>query len=520
MKIELVPIEKLEPSTYNPRKADPLRLDLIELSLRKLGFLLPTYAQRSGELSSGHQRHYVALRMKATHLPVWYIRKLDLEVRKAINIAFNRGTNDLKITDTPQSITEALKKFDIYKLAAALPDIKVNSKEFFPCLNAKPVPVDRFLKPNYGRWNNYARNVARMLHGYDIHMPVICTPDYKIINGLGQVQFAAEKKLPIVYMVVISYAQAEFANAMLNYLSMDFDIHTRYRNLLRYNSFRRARQVRYELGRGFIFAVAPNSTSKDFDINNINQRKRWIREHGRSILDFGAGHLHEAKLLENAGMEVTAFEPYRLGESDTIDKPASLALTRKFLKTIADGKEFSSVFISSVLNSVPFREDREKIVCICAALCSDKSKLYATASSTAQIGIRNVKGKSVLSETNGKSLIFKLDYEPNITIGDFGDKPKVQKYHDSKEFYHLFKKYFIRVKAAAMHQNAHVICQYVNWKAVLRDLKKALEFEFNLPYPDGSTMDLSKEALAAFKARLKTFNKGFQNEKNTEKLDV
>lgn len=520
MKIELVPIQKLNPSTYNPRKADPLRLDIIELSLRKLGFLLPVYAHRSGEILSGHQRHYVASRMKVKHLPVCYVEQMNLEVRKAINIAFNRGTNDLKITDTPQNITDALRKVDIHKLAAALPDVEIDSKEFFPCLKAKPMPVDKFLKPNYGRWNNYARNLARMLHGYDIHMPVICTHDYKIVNGLGRAQLAAEKKLPTVDMIVISEEQAQLANAMLNYLSMDFDIHTRYRDLLRYNSFRRARRVRYELGRGFIFAVAPNSTAKVFDINNLNQRKRWIREHGRSIVDFGAGHLHEAKLLENAGVKVAAFEPYRLGESDTIDKPASLALAHKFLKIVADGKEFSSVFISSVLNSVPFREDREKIVCICAALCSDKSKLYATASSTAQVGIRNVKGKDVLSETNGKSLIFKLDYEPNITIGDFGDKPKVQKYHDAKEFYHLFKKYFIRVKAAAMHQNAHVICQYVNWKAVRRDLKEALEFEFNLPYPDGSTMDLSKEAITAFKTRLKIFNKGFQNEKNTEKLDV
>lgn len=55
--MKLVNINDIAPSTYNPRVADPARLDLIELSLRKLGFLLPLYATPDGEIISGHQRH-------------------------------------------------------------------------------------------------------------------------------------------------------------------------------------------------------------------------------------------------------------------------------------------------------------------------------------------------------------------------------------------------------------------------------------------------------------------------------
>lgn len=61
--MKLVDVTEIEPSTYNPRIADPARLDLIELSLRKLGFLLPLYATPDGEIISGHQRHHVACRM-------------------------------------------------------------------------------------------------------------------------------------------------------------------------------------------------------------------------------------------------------------------------------------------------------------------------------------------------------------------------------------------------------------------------------------------------------------------------
>ena len=55
--ITLEPISAVAPSTYNPRSADAARLDLIELSLRKLGFLAPIYADSNGEILSGHQRH-------------------------------------------------------------------------------------------------------------------------------------------------------------------------------------------------------------------------------------------------------------------------------------------------------------------------------------------------------------------------------------------------------------------------------------------------------------------------------
>jgi ParB-like chromosome segregation protein Spo0J len=60
MNITLESIDAVRPSTYNPRSAVPERLDLIELSLRKLGFIAPIFADSDGEILSGHQRHLVA----------------------------------------------------------------------------------------------------------------------------------------------------------------------------------------------------------------------------------------------------------------------------------------------------------------------------------------------------------------------------------------------------------------------------------------------------------------------------
>ena len=66
-KIELLPVSALRPALYNPREADAERLDLVKLSLRKLGFLLPLVATPDGEILSGHQRHAGSPKARPQH---------------------------------------------------------------------------------------------------------------------------------------------------------------------------------------------------------------------------------------------------------------------------------------------------------------------------------------------------------------------------------------------------------------------------------------------------------------------
>ena len=80
MTIKLVGLDDLNPSAYNPRTADPKRLDIIELSLRKLGFVLPVFADAEGEILSGHQRHLVASRMGLKKIPVSFTKPLELNI--------------------------------------------------------------------------------------------------------------------------------------------------------------------------------------------------------------------------------------------------------------------------------------------------------------------------------------------------------------------------------------------------------------------------------------------------------
>jgi hypothetical protein len=126
-----------------------------------------------------------------------------------------------------------------------------------------------------------------------------------------------------------------------------------------------------------------------------------------------------------------------------------------------------------VLNSVPFAEDRRHIACICAALASPHTKLYAAATSMNQAGMRQVQGVKYLSKTQATARLFLLEYEPGITLGDISNQPKVQKYHTLKEFYELFKEFFAVVKVNDSNHNVQAVCSnplQINAK----DLRKAL----------------------------------------------
>jgi hypothetical protein len=498
---KLLPISDVRPSAYNPRQADAYRLGLLELSLKKLGFLLPLYADKDGELLSGHQRHYLAERLGVSHVPVAFTRRsMKLSERKAVNIAFNRGTNDMTGTDTPTGLTRTIDAAQIHTLAERLPDISLDSEDFYPCLRVMDMPIKALLSVNAGRWSQYATAVSRSLYSKGVQMPIVIRPGGYVLNGLGRLQMLAEAGESFVPTVLVPDDRAEFAEAMLNLLTMDFNIEEKYADTLRHNSFRRARNVRQSLGRGFIFALR-KSPSK-FSLENSYDWAHWKQRYGvLGVVDFGAGHLTETNMLRAAGIHVAAFEPYRITGGDEIDKVESIKLTREFLADIATGREYSSIFISSVLNSVPFIGDRRCIVVICAALCDRNTRLYACASSTKQTSWQHASGREYANRNDRNNLTFKLDYEPGIKIGELSDKPKVQKFHTAQEFRELFAGEFRHVQISEAEKNVQAEC----WGAYpvgTNALRLALRFEFDLPYPDGSRMGLVQEAFEAFSQRL------------------
>lgn len=493
MQIELIQPADLRFASYNPRKVDAERLALVRLSLQKLGWLLPAYATADGEILSGHQRVFVARDLGYTMVPVIRLPAMPDNQRKALNILFNRSTNDFALDDTPAATVSRIDRGSIDRLAAALPNHPVSH---FPCLNLPLTPLAPLLKANRGRWIRHAHNVAKSLRHHRVIMPIIAEESGCVVNGIGRLQMLAEAGEHSWYVLTLDPTRAEFARAMLNLLSMDFDLHAKYADLLRYNSFRRSHHRRPYLGRGMTYWVIGRRPSRQFNIANAMDRAKWVKVHGTSVVDFGAGHFTETELLRAAGIHVAAFEPYRLTGSE-IDRPKSIESARLFLTDVASGRRYDSVFVSSVLNSVPFYEDRRAIVKIVSALCDGRA--YFVALHTQCVAYRTFQAQYLNDADAGKSRL-KLDYELGIAMGDISELPKIQKYHTPEEFYALIKTAFSQVQVTI--DGGNVCAVAAQPFDITHGLKEALTFEFDLPYPDGQRMGLADEAIAAFSQRL------------------
>lgn len=239
-----------------------------------------------------------------------------------------------------------------------------------------------------------------------------------------------------------------------------------------------------------------------FDITKPENFEVFRNVFGEPILDFGAGRLEDVELLIANGIDAHAFEPYCLTkDSDQINPAESRSLTDEFLVHVANGVQWPSIFLQAVLNSVPFHTDRLYVVAILAALAGPYTTLYTYTSGRHRSNYHEVK-REVYHSTANRDIRFQLTYEPGIILGDYNRLPKVQKYFTLDEYVNLFQFGFQQVVSAAP-KSGYLTAAFRAPRGIKPGiLRAAIEFEFDLPYPDGSRLGKVGEALEAFSQRL------------------
>ena len=486
--IKLMPPSELRSDPSNPRETDVDRLELVKLSLRKFGFLLPLYAKEDLTILSGHQRVLAASTM-GWQVPVLIVSG-KVRDTAGLNLTFNRSTNDFDITDIDHN------QLDIEALISKLESLPDCSDQY-PCMSAQKMPVQDLVKANIGRFKRYAGNAARGLGSYRVQMPIVIDPAGKVVNGIGRLRYASERKQGQVDAVSIDNPDAvQLVDIVMNRLSMDFAFTPQFKDALRANAFRRKRQRRKSLGSGYLFALGAKKC-KDFHLGRNKEKVKAL--YGARVLDFGAGHGDEAQRLRQIGISVTAFEPYR-SFGGKPKREAGRYNASAFLRAVASGTSFDSIILSSVLNSVPFDQDRVNVVQLCAALAESKTTLYAAARGRHDPNWRECHAAVGLGKTASRSARFVLKDEPGMALSELNDAPKIQRFFQPSEFHALFCQFFQHVEIGTHINNVTAICRDpFEIDPIL--LRKAIEFEFDLPYPEGK-MGFVEKAIEAFSKRL------------------
>jgi DNA modification methylase len=94
LSIEHIPIEKLRPDPFNPRRISDAELEALTRSIREFGFVQPVIARRGDcTVVGGHQRLIAARKLGYITVPVVFV-DLSLEQARLLNLALNKISGD------------------------------------------------------------------------------------------------------------------------------------------------------------------------------------------------------------------------------------------------------------------------------------------------------------------------------------------------------------------------------------------------------------------------------------------
>ena len=110
--IRMMPVAKLKPAPYNPRKIDRAAMEGLTKSIERFGDVQPiVWNQRSGHIVGGHQRLKVLKREKAQEVAVVVV-DLDQTEEKALNLALNSSHLTGEFTDDLQALLAEIQTDD------------------------------------------------------------------------------------------------------------------------------------------------------------------------------------------------------------------------------------------------------------------------------------------------------------------------------------------------------------------------------------------------------------------------
>jgi hypothetical protein len=485
----------------------PERLQQVAISLRKLGFVLPIFVNKNGVILSGHQRTTAAKMVGYTKVPVVELDVPD-DQEKGLNVLFNKGTNDMDTfaTDAKRAFTEYLEKAT--NLTANLPDIEPDT--YYPCIDAlRTMSAQEAVGMAGPDVTENVRAGGGALVDARVYMPLVVCGN-RLLNGAGRAHGYYGKGVDMLDVVEVPEAAADFAYMALNFLAMDFDIQSHFREELRFNAFRRksVQAQIHGLSRTYPYfvygriisntmntkQVIDGNVNSDLALlptNNEDSRAAFARRYGKVIFDMGAGTLHDATMMREAGFDCTPFEPYYSPpETTDVDPNASRALISAYLdrlEALADaGSGPDSIISSFVLNSIPHHEDRMAYLTILAAMSRYSTGVF--------IGTQHAKTLQGFKIGNHLRV---NNAEPNVTLGNDTRFFKAQKFFEPEELKKMLDVFFAKVEVKAAEANCYAECRHAR-RVPDRLLKEAIDLEFDLPYKDGSRMGLAVRAREVF----------------------
>lgn len=450
-------ITKIRGADYNPRKITDGDLEALRESIGRLGIVKPIIV-RGETIVAGHQRTKSLRAIGVTRAPVFW---LESDTTTYDEVRFNQLHNgtDLDIGDENARVTSPLV---LGHNQVSRGDIQAN----FRGAGAMVRKAICELIDRYGPWG-----------------ACVAAPTGEIIHAAQYAISAAAAGVPVdVY--VVPAESVDFAKKMLSRVYGRFS----YDNVERHTyvqSLAQPNRVRDET------AMANLSRLYRFKAKDFLEENRGCR-----ALDFGAGRGECARRMRTEGHSVRDIEFFRRTDKNEINKASVHRMIAQVLGEVSRSGPFDLVICQAVLNSIDSMEAQDAVVGCCSLFCKPGGTLLINGRCI-ETYESNLKSNVVSTRARRPEFLDENGFSAIYREG----KWFFQKYYRLDEAIALIERMGFEIQFAA---NPPEIGGY--WVIQARkakqlspgDYRKYVDFEFELPWPDGSRVGRSGEVRKVF----------------------
>jgi len=454
------PLAALRPAPYNPRKIDEPAFLALQHSITTLGMVKPIIAGDDGTIVAGHQRSRAAMAVGVTHAPVYIVKELN----KLDEIRFNQLHNGTDLDTGDENVrVPASSHIGYVDVPHGL--VKGNLKAKGKGLRAAIIE----LITGYGPWGG-----------------VVAAADGEVLSGAQYALACKLAHLPCrTYYVPLD--SADSVRAAFNKVYGEFY----YENLPKLTYMQTFAQLHRLRG-----GKSERTPKGIISPNYVNTYIPNFRN-GERILDFGCGQGDYVRLLQGQGVRIWGMEFfYRAAQQ--INTGAVHQMTESLFHTLRTHGRFDTVICEYVLNSTDRLAAEQAVMTCLNAFCKPGGRIYATGR---QYQDNTDYVDHTRPQANTQYHVSFLD--PNGYTGKVrGGRWYYQKFHTDAMAETLAKTYIGRdaVLTKPYGDGLFMISGVKQHEMAEADVISALEYEFNLTWPNDLTVNRHREAIDAWRA--------------------
>lgn len=453
------PLSGLTPAPYNPRFLDDTAFVALQRSIRTLGMIKPVIATSDGRILAGHQRQRAAMAIGLEYTPVYVVNGID----PVSEMRFNQLHNGTDLDTGDEHVTVPASTG----------------------LGYYDVPAVSIRGTRRAKGGTLRVAIAELLTKFGPWGGIVASQSGECLSGAQYALTCKQLGMPCrTYYVPDELAS--LVKGMFRRAYGEFD-------------YSKLPKTTYMQTFAQMYRVRQDEEGRPVGVGQPFYEHVYIPNFkpGERILDFGCGQGDYVRILQTKGYRIWGMEFfYRAGQG--LNTPAIHQMADSLFETLRTHGRFDVVLCEFVLNSTDRNEAEVAVMTCLNALCKPGGRIYASGRT------RSATEREITNTADTQGTLSFLDKDGYSAIAQKG-RWLYQKYHTPAQATTLAKTYIGPNADYGILSGMDTVFLIQGTKEVelpQAQVEAALTFEFNLPWPDGHTVNRHREAVDAWRAAI------------------